>query len=108
VVGTAGGRANVATGFHPNAGSISPDDIRQLLEAIGQHIATLQLPSADTGHLETALAELQHETPAKQIDAGKVRKALDRILNIVGKAGETVITVGTKAYIDAWMKQHGL
>jgi hypothetical protein len=51
---------------------------------------------------------LEPAKTAKSVDAGKVRKALTRILGLIGKAGETVVTVGVKAVTEAWMKQHGM
>jgi AbiTii len=108
VVGSVGGRANVATGVQPRAGSIDVDDIQKLFVEIKPHIDSLHLPPTDRQELLTALAELETTKPTKSIAIGKTRQALDRVLGVIGKAGETVLTVGLKTFVEAWMKQHGI
>jgi hypothetical protein len=105
VVGDVGGHANVATGFRPKAGSIASGEIQALVAEITRHIGDLGLSESDTGELKTTLAELE---AAKPLGPGKVRNALNRALTLVGKAGETIVAVGTKAFVEAWMRQHGL
>jgi hypothetical protein len=108
VLGNVGGQANVATGSQPRAGNISSDEIQALVAAISPYLTSLQLPSGERSELETALTELQAPTSAKESNAAKVYRALARVLGVIGKAGETVITVGVRAYVEAWMKQHGV
>jgi hypothetical protein len=108
VLGSVGGPANVAVGAHAQAGNMSVDDVRTLVAEIGKHTGGLQLPAPEKLALETALAELQPSTPSKESDAGRVRQVLIRVLGMVGKGADTVITIGMKAYIEAWMKQHGM
>jgi hypothetical protein len=105
VVGNVAGQANVATGSHPRAGNVSSDEVQALLAEIAKHIGSLSLPAAQEDELKTTLGELEADTP---IEAGKVRKVLIKALGLVGKAGETIVTVGTKAYIEGWMRQHGI
>jgi hypothetical protein len=107
VAGNVGGQANVATGLHSRAGAIDADDVRRLLVEIETHAANLQLQQTDKHELQAALAELQMDS-AKPPEPGKVRQALTRVLTVIGKAGETVLTAGIRAYTEAWMKQHGM
>jgi hypothetical protein len=108
VVGDVGGQANVATGDQSRAGNIDASDVQKLIEEIGNSIASLNLPPPDNDELSNALAALKVTNPTEPIEAGKVRRALNRVLRVVGKATETVLTVGIKAYTEAWMKQHGI
>ena len=108
VVGNVGGRGNVATGFQQHAGSIASGDIRRLLAEIGRYVASLNLPPADKHELLGALTELEATNPASPIETSKIRQVLNRALRLIDKAAETVVTVGIKAYIEGWMKQHGI
>jgi hypothetical protein len=108
VVGTVGEQANVATGVQPKAGSINIDDIQKLVAEVNPHINGLHLPSIDKQELLIALAKLETTTPTKPIAPGKARQALDRVLGVLSKTGETVVTVGIKTFIETWMKQHGI
>jgi hypothetical protein len=105
VVGNVSGQASVATGFQPRAGSISVEDVTALIAEITKNMGGLNLPVADAEELNAALAELDKTKPD---EPGKLRQLLSRVLGIVGRAGETIITVGTRAYVEAWMRQHGL
>jgi hypothetical protein len=105
VVGNVAGQANVAAGFHPRAGSISTEDVTALVAEITKNVGGLNLPAADVSELNAALAELDK---AKPDEPGKVRQILNRVLGVVSRAGETIITVGTRAYVETWMRQHGL
>jgi hypothetical protein len=106
VVGNVGGQANVATGVQPRAGSIDAGDVRKLIEEIGGHITSLHLSPADNDELLKALTELE-STNAVQ-PPGKVRQLLNRVLGLIGKSGETVITAAIRVITETWMKQHGI
>jgi AbiTii len=109
VYGNVGGQANVAAGFQPHAGTkINAGDVQKLIGEIEPHVTGLQLSPTDKQGLVDALAELQSAKSAKPIEAGKVRKVLNRALNFIGKAGETIVTAGIKTYVEGWMKQHGI
>ena len=105
VIGNVAGQANVATGSHPMAGSISAEDVTALVAEITKNVGGLNLSAADVSELNAALAELDKTKPD---EPSKVRQILNRVLGVVGRAGETIITVGTRAYVETWMRQHGL
>ncbi len=108
VLGEAGGQANVAAGFRPTAGSLDPNALMQLLSEIRLHTDDLNLPPTDSGSLKIALSEIEAASLSKAPDPGAVRQGLQRVLGFVGKAGQTVIVEGLKAYVDNWMRLHGL
>jgi len=108
VVGSVSDHANVAAGIHPHAGSIDAGELQQFLAELRAHIPSLTLSNADSHGLQAAMAELDVTDPDKPVEAGKVSQALGRVLGFVGKAGQTVVTAGLKAYTEHWMKQHGL
>jgi len=108
VVGNVKGQANVATGVQPQASGIDAGHIRSLVSEIEPHIASMRLGAAEEDVLRTTLAELVASNSAEAGATGKVRQALARIVSVIGKASETVVTVGTKAVIEGWMKQHGM
>jgi hypothetical protein len=107
VIGDVAGRANVAAGVQPRAGGIDVDDVRKLVEEIRAHIGALPLSTTNQQELHAALSELTTAISDKSVKTGAVRQALDRVLALVGKAGETVVSVGIKAFVESWMKQHG-
>ena len=108
VLGDVSGRANVATGFRPQAGGIDAAELQQLLAEIRTHIPGLTLSAADSHGLQAALAELDGADPVKPVETSKVRQTLGRVLGFIGNAGQTVLTAGLKAYTEHWMKQHGM
>ncbi len=108
VIGDVGGQANVATGVQPTAGSIDGDDIGKLLADIGAHISTIPVSGNHQNELKDALSTLTTASSGNPVKTGIVRQALDRVLHIVGKAGDTVVTLGIKAIVESWMKQHGV
>lgn len=108
VVGSVTGQTNVAAGVQPQASSIGASQIRSLVSEIEPHIAGMRLDAAEEADLRTALAELEAKAIAKAPEIGNVRKALARIVGVIGGAGETVVTLGIKAVIEGWMKQHGI
>ncbi len=108
VLGDVNGHANVATGHHAKAGGVDPTELQQLLAQIRDPISTLDLAPADKANLETALANLHADDVSKGADPSRVREALRQVLSAVGKAGYSVLTAGLNAYIEHWMKQHGL
>jgi hypothetical protein len=109
VVGDVGGHANVAASLCPSADGIDVDDIRTLVEAITAHVGALSLSAPYQNELKGALRQL---TTADSGKASKtttiVRQTLNRVLAILGKAGESVITLGIKALVENWMKQRGM
>jgi len=105
VIGNVAGQANVATGSHPMAGSISAEDVTALVAEITKNVGGLNLSAADVSELNAALAELDKTKPD---EPSKVRQILNRVLGVVGRAGVTIITVGTRAHVETWMRQHGL
>ncbi len=48
------------------------------------------------------------DASAHSPEPSKVRRALSRVLSVIGKGGETILTTGIRAYTEAWMKQHGM
>jgi hypothetical protein len=106
VIGNVSGRANVATGVQPRAGGMEVDDVRKLVEELRAHIGTLPLSPTNQQELEVALTELTTASSGKSVKTGAVRQALDRLLAVVGKAGETIVSVGIKAFVESCMKQH--
>jgi AbiTii len=86
VIGDVGGRANVATGRQPRAGSIDMDDVRKLAEDIAAHIETMRLSTSDHDELKETLRQLTTTNCGKTAESGIVRQALARILALVGKA----------------------
>ena len=107
VVGNVGGKANVATGVRPRAGSIDVRDIQKLVAELGTYLSSVHQPPADINEILAVINEL-NLTSTKSIETGKVRQVLDRALGLLGKAGETVMTVGIKTWIEAWMRNHGI
>ena len=87
------------------AGSISAEDVTALVAEITKNVGGLNLSAADVSELNAALAELDKTKPD---EPSKVRQILNRVLGVVGRAGETIITVGTRAHVETWMRQHGL
>jgi hypothetical protein len=77
VVGDVGGQANVATGFRPRAGSISPTEIQALVAEVTRHIGNLGLPESDVAELERTLAGLD---TAKPVEPGRLRNVLNGAL----------------------------
>ncbi|MGO8915030.1 MAG: hypothetical protein ACLQJR_03890 [Stellaceae bacterium] len=108
VLGEVGEHAVIAAGPHSRAGGIDLEDVRVLVAEIEKHVPVLSLGAEETQELDTALSELKSEGSGKQLEQGRVRQLLGRVTGIVGKAGETIITTGIKAYVEAWMKQHGM
>jgi hypothetical protein len=108
VLGDVSGSANVATGYQAKAGGIDPAELQQLLAQIRDPISSLNLAPADKANLQSALADLHADDVSKRPDPSRVREALRQILSNVGKAGYSVLTAGLNAYIEHWMKQHGL
>ena len=91
VVGNVAGQANVASGHHSRAGSTSIEDVRALIAEIRKNTGALALPASDGKELNAALAELADTKPD---EPGKVRQILNRVLGIVGRAGETIVLRG--------------
>jgi hypothetical protein len=107
VVGNVGGHAQVATGLQPTVGTIDAEDIKNLLSEITAHIASLKLQPIDRGAVQAALSELTSDQTTS-VEPSRVREALTRVLGVIGKAGETVLTAGIKACTEEWMKLHGM
>jgi hypothetical protein len=107
VIGDVSGQANVATGLQPRAGNIDVDDVYRLVEEITAHVSAFPLSASHQDELKDALRELTTASSGKTAKTGMVRQALDRVLVIIGKAGETVVTLGIKAVVESWMRQHG-
>lgn len=72
------------------------------------HIKTMGLSASDEDELRGALREMTTANSGKTDDSGVVRPALARILTLVAKAGETVVTVGIRAVVENFMRQHGM
>ena len=102
------GQANVATGFQSHAGGINAGDVQKLVAEIGGPITGLNLSPADKHELLTVLAELEKTAPGKPLETAKIRPVLNHVLDLIGKAGEGVVTIGIKAFIETWMKQQGM
>jgi hypothetical protein len=106
VYGTAG---IVQTGANSTAtftGNIN--ELGALVQQIERHLPALALPQEDDREVRNALVELRSEAATPQADAGKARQLLGRVLGVVGKAGDTVLTTGIKVCVEAWMKAHGI
>jgi hypothetical protein len=108
VIGDVGGRANVATGIQPRAGITDMEDIRKLAEDIAAHTETMGLSASDQVELKDALRQLTTTSTGRTPESGIVRAALARILALVGKAGETIVTVGTRTLVENFMRQPGM
>jgi hypothetical protein len=108
VIGDVSGRANVATGIQPRAGATDMEGIRKLAEDIAGHTETMGLSPSDQEELKDALRQLTTTSSGRTPESVIVRPALARILGLIGKAGETVVTVGIKAVIENFMRQYGM
>ena len=101
VIGDVSGQANVATGLQPRAGNIDADDVRKLAEDIATHVSAFPLPASHQDELKDALRELTTASSGKSAKTETVRQALHHVLITAGKAGETVVTLGIKAVVEA-------
>jgi AbiTii len=108
VIGDVGSYADIATGPHARAGSLDLDDVRKLVAEIEKHVPALKLLSGDEHELRRTLTELKTEGEREKAEPAKVRRLLGRVIGFVGGVGETVITTGIKAYVEAWTKSHGV
>jgi hypothetical protein len=101
--------SNVAAGPTAAAGGgISSEALGQLVSELSKYLPGLSLPSAEQHTVDAALTELQQAESHEQPEPGKIRSALGGILGVVAEEGRSVVTAGIKAYIEGWMRQHGL
>jgi len=107
-IGNVADHSNVAAGYRPRAGSITGEDLRSLVSEIQSHVRSLGLPPSDENHLNSALVDLEDAAKPEPVESTKVRQGLTRVLTFVGKASQSVISAGTKALIEQWMRAHGI
>jgi AbiTii len=108
VIGPVAGRANIAAGDNSDVGGIDGNELGKLVNEIRSYSSTLQLSVADQEDMRGALAELDNRNSRKLIEPGIARRGLERVLHLVGGAGETIVSLGIKAAIEVYMKQNGL
>jgi hypothetical protein len=107
-IGNVSNHSNVSSRHDPRGGAIAVEDLRSLLSEIRSHTPGLRLPDKQAADLDAALAELDDAANSKTIVRTNVRPALNRILAVVGEAGQTILAAGIKAFTEQWIKAHGL
>lgn len=108
VIGPVGSHASIVAGSNAHAAGVSLDEVRVLVAEIERHAPALTLAAEDRRELDTKFAELTSNKSGETVEPQKLRRLLGSVTRLVGKAGETVITIGINAFVEAWMRAHGL
>jgi hypothetical protein len=108
VLGDVHSATNIAAGDHGRAGNINSADIQQLVAAIEPHAAAATLTARNRDALLAAINELKPNRQDATVDGRKLKPILDRIVRIVSKLGDQVVTAGIRVVVEGWMKAHGL
>lgn len=107
VVGAVGDGAAIATGAGARAGNLDLDEVRTLVAQLEQHVPHLSLGACDQRDLDKLLIELKSDD-GRSLNPGKAQQLLGRVLAVVGKAGDTILTTGIRVFVEQWMRAHGM
>jgi hypothetical protein len=108
VIGDVHSATNIAVGERAHAGNVEAKDIQELVSAIEPHVSSVALPAAEKVALVNVLEDLKQQGAKGNANVSKLRPIFRRMLQVVGKISDDVLSAGIKVVVETWMKAHGM